>query len=609
MSALAKIREGLAREDNTPVAHTLAPHEKEIYETPEIVSEAGPNHDKEASAGALPPDEKGNESDVPSEDVQPGVKEIQAITLTWGKGSLAALLCLIWTLFLISGFRGSFYLVLVPYVTSEWQAHSLMTTIPIVADAMTAACYIPMAKALDVWGRAEGFLLMSGFATLGLILMSVSQNLATFCAAQVFYSVGWGGMIYAVGVLAADASNLRNRGLAFAFTSSPYMITAFAGSKAAAAFVVDVQNWRWGFGWIALVLPCVTIPLFLVLKVNLRKAFKKGTVVKTQRNRGFFGSIWWAFNEFDVIGIFLFGGGLVVFLLPFNLAAHAPNGWATGYIIAMIVVGFFTLVFFGVWEYWLAPVPFLQGRFLLDRSVVAACMIDLTYQISYYTWNYFFTSFLQVVVNLEPAEAGYVNSTFQVVSGVLLFIVGFLIRKTGYYKWTFYFAVPIYIFALGLMIHFRAPNQYVGYIIMCEIFISIGGAVFILVMQLAVLAAVAHQYIAAALATLYVAGGVGGAIGGAISGAIWTNTFLPQLMKRLPETELANAPLIAGAITSQLAYPVDSPARIAVQESYGYAQVRMLAAGVGIASLFFVWVPMLRNIDVKKLKQTKGLVL
>lgn len=174
-----------------------------------------------------------------------------------------------------------------------------MTTIPIVSSAMTAACYIPMAKALDVWGRAEGFLLMSGFATLGLILMAVSQNLATFCAAQVFYSVGFGGMIYAVGVLAADASNLRNRGLAFAFTSSPYMITAFAGSKAAAAFVTDVENWRWGFGWIALVLPCVTIPLFLVLKINLRKAFKNGTVTKTTRSRGFFGSIWWAFNEFD----------------------------------------------------------------------------------------------------------------------------------------------------------------------------------------------------------------------------------------------------------------------------------------------------------------------
>lgn len=50
---------------------------------------------------------------------------------------------------------------------------------------MTSAVYIPMAKLLDIWGRAEGFLLMVGFATLGVILMATSNNLATFCAAQV----------------------------------------------------------------------------------------------------------------------------------------------------------------------------------------------------------------------------------------------------------------------------------------------------------------------------------------------------------------------------------------------------------------------------------------
>lgn len=42
-----------------------------------------------------------------------------------------------------------------------------------------------MAKLLDVWGRAEGFALMVGSSTLGVILMAVSKNLATFCAAQV----------------------------------------------------------------------------------------------------------------------------------------------------------------------------------------------------------------------------------------------------------------------------------------------------------------------------------------------------------------------------------------------------------------------------------------
>lgn len=60
-----------------------------------------------------------------------------------------------------------------------------MTVINVVSDAMTAACYIPMAKLLDVWGRAEGFALMIGCSTLGLVLMAAAKNLATFCAAQV----------------------------------------------------------------------------------------------------------------------------------------------------------------------------------------------------------------------------------------------------------------------------------------------------------------------------------------------------------------------------------------------------------------------------------------
>ena len=91
----------------------------------------------------------------------------------------------IWLIFLTNGFRLSILTSLTPYVTSDFQSHSLLTVIGIVSNAMTAATYIPMAKILDVWGRAEGFLLMIAFSTLGLILMAASKNLATFCAAQV----------------------------------------------------------------------------------------------------------------------------------------------------------------------------------------------------------------------------------------------------------------------------------------------------------------------------------------------------------------------------------------------------------------------------------------
>ncbi|KAH7160454.1 major facilitator superfamily domain-containing protein [Dactylonectria estremocensis] len=547
------------------------------------------------------------EETVPDADAQLGVQKVQAVTLAWTKGSLIALLVFIWLLFLTNGFRISILYTLAPFVTSEWAQHSLTTVISIVADSMTAACYIPIAKMLDVWGRAESFMVMIGFSTLGLVLMAASHNLATFCAAQVFYQVGFGGVIYTICVLAADATNLRNRGLAFAFTSSPYMITAFAGPKAAEKFYLNI-SWRWGFGAFAIILPIVATPLYVVLKTNLKKAEKMGLFVKESSGRTWFQAIIHGVVEYDLLGVFLFGGGFTTFLLPFTLATSAPNGWKTDYIIAMIVTGFVVVVIFVLWEMFWSPVPFLNKKFLTDRTVIAACLIDMTYQMSYYCWASYFSSFLMVVNNLTIAEAGYVSNTFSVVSGVLLFIVGYGIRKTGYYKWLFWLAVPLYIFALGLMIHFRTPNGKIGYIVMCEIFISMGGAVFILCMQLAVLAAVDHQHVAAALATLFVSGSIGGAIGNTISGTIWTNTFLPALYRYMPESAAESVPLIYSSVVTQLSYPVGSDERYAIQQAYGYAQTRMLAAGTGLMALSFVWTYMLKNINVSKMSQTRGTV-
>jgi len=297
-----------------------------------------------------------------------------------------------------------------------------------------------------------------------------------------------------------------------------------------------------------------------------------------------------------------------VFLLPFTLAYEAPEGWSTGYIIAMIVVGFVALVAFGLWESFLAPVPMLNFQILTNRTVIGACGLDLVYMVSYYCWANYFTSFLMVVNDVSISQAGYISNTFNVVSGVLLLIVGYLIRRTGYYKWLLYIAVPIYILAQGLMIHFRRPGQSVGYLIMCQVFTSFGGSIFIIIMQVAILAAVDHQHVAAALALLFVVGTTGGAIGGTVSGAIWTNTFSRVLGEYLPEELKPDLDSIYSDIEVQLGFEVGSDARLAIQEAYGYSQTRMLAAGTALMGLAFVCVLLIKNINVSKIQQVKGMV-
>lgn len=274
----------------------------------------------------------------------------------------------------------------------------------------------------------------------------------------------------------------------------------------------------------------------------------------------------------------------------------------------MIIVGFVLLVVFVLYEKYLARLPFFNFKLLKDRTVIGACLLDATYQVSYYCWANYYTSFLQAVNNLSISEAGYVGNTFDVVSGVLLLGVGFLIRKTGRFKWLLYIAVPLYIFWQGLMIYFRVPNQSVGYLVMCQVFISIGGSIFIIIQQVAVLASVDHQHIAAVLGLLYVVGTVGGAIGATVSGAIWANTFLPALEMYLPESAMENLEMIYEDLDTQLSYEVGSPERLAIQEAYGYAQTRMLAVGTGIMALSFIWTYLIKNIDLRKVEQVKGTV-
>lgn len=83
-------------------------------------------------------------------------------------------------------------------------------------------------------------------------------------------------MIFAVDVLTADTSRLKDRGLAYAFTASPWIITAYAGPAISERFYDS--NWRWAFGAFAIILPFVGIPMFVFLQHQKRRATESGNL-------------------------------------------------------------------------------------------------------------------------------------------------------------------------------------------------------------------------------------------------------------------------------------------------------------------------------------------
>lgn len=307
-----------------------------------------------------------------------------------------------------------------------------------------------------------------------------------------------------------------------------------------------------------------------------------------------------------VVGMILIIAGWTLILLPLNLANSAVKQWRSPSIIAMLVIGFCCLVAFVIHEKFFAKKSFLPFQYLTDRTVIGSCLTAGTLFVSFYCWDLYFSSFLQVVYNLNIADAGYVYNIYSIGSSFWGIVVGLLIPATRRFKWLAMCAVPLLMLGTGLMIYFRQPGKPLGYVIMCQVFIAFGGGTLVVTQQVAIMAAVGPANVAVALALQALFTAIGGAIGTAISGAIWTNTMPGALQKYLPAGLQSQAADIYADITVQLSYPVGSPGRDAIILAYGEVQRYLCIAGLAVLVLAIPWVLMWRNYSTNDFKKPAG---
>lgn len=305
----------------------------------------------------------------------------------------------------------------------------------------------------------------------------------------------------------------------------------------------------------------------------------------------------------------ILAAGLALFLLPFSLYTYQPQGWHSALVISMLVIGSLLIILFAIYEKLWAPKTFIPFPLLTDRTVLGACILAGVSFVSFFCWNSYFTSYLQVVTNLTITQASYVGNIYTVGSCFWSLVVGLLIRGTGRFKWlALYFGLPLNILGLGLMICFRQPGYGVGWQVMCQIFIAFAGGTVVITEQLAVMAAADHANVAVVLAIEAMFTSIGGAVGSTVSAAIWTSVFPAALARYLPESALPDLGTIYEGLPAQLSYPVGSPERDAIALAYGDGQKWMLTAGTAVLVVGVVAAAMWRDIRVKDFKQTKGMV-
>ncbi|OTB07724.1 hypothetical protein M426DRAFT_53055 [Hypoxylon sp. CI-4A] len=544
----------------------------------------------------------------PQQELQYGVQLAQATIQVWTREHLIAAYILMWLVQFVQAFASGCSGTFTVYVTSSFSAHSLTATTSIVASLMSGLIKLPFAKVLDIFGRPQGFCLAVLSVTLGLIMMAACQNVYTYCAAQVFYQMGYNCIDFSVSVFIADTSQMKNRAFMIAYAASPWIITVWAYGPACEK-MLDTIGFRWGFGIWAIVIPIVCAPLAGLFFWNARKAEQMGLIKVTPHGRGFFANVKWYFIQFDVIGLLTIATGLALFLLSFSLYAKQPDTWRSPLVICFLVFGCLLVIAFGFWEKYGAPVSFLPWWVLKNRTVIFTYTMMASLYMSWYIWDSYFYSMNIVVFNQSITHATYIGNIYTIGSCFWSLVVGVILHYYGRLRpLACYFGVPLTILGVGLMIHFRQPDVNIGYIVMCQIFVAFGGGTLVICEQMTVQAVSKHENIPSVLAIEGLVASVGGAIGLAIASAMWQGIFPVKLAEYLPADALPDLTTIYGDITVQSSYPVGSATRDAINRSYGETQKLMLITSTALYSIMWVSTFLWEDINVKDIKQFEGLM-
>ncbi|KNG45440.1 mfs general substrate transporter [Stemphylium lycopersici] len=589
------MRESMRPDGDLP-HHTGVPHNE--TDRPEFGKDVDYNHD-------------GSSNDENPGDLyaQAGVKRIEAVSKAWTKTSLIIAYASLLLIANVTSLEIQTTGALLPYATSAFASHSLVSTISVVQGVVAAVIKPPAGKIADVFGRLESFSIIIFLYTIGYIMQAGSNNVQTFAGAQIFWSTGYNGLLVLQQIFVADTTDLLNRALFSTLFDLPFLWTTWAGPEVGASILKNTI-WRWGYGIWAIILPICFIPLAASLFMNQRRAKKLGFDVPSPfRGSSTFEVAKNVCFDLDVGGLLLFAAAISLILLPLTLAPSAAGQWTNASMIAMLVIGGVLLLLFPLWETSrkLAPMAFFPPGLFKERTIIAGVLIAFFYFMAFYMSVFpYFNSYLQIVQGQSITTAGYITRVFTFSSTIASVAVSLIIKYTAHYKYYVTCGSAIYLLGMGLMLAYRTQDASVGSLVGTQIVIGIGGGLLNVPVQLGVQASASHQQVAAATTVWLTLLEVGGAVGSAISGAIWSTYIPSKLQQYLPEANAADWSLIYGDLTissNYTTYPIGSPARIAINQAYQETMRYLLIGALCCAAPILPLTFFLKNYKLDEMDQ------
>ncbi|KIV99075.1 uncharacterized protein PV09_09182 [Verruconis gallopava] len=260
----------------------------------------------------------------------------------------------------------------------------------------------------------------------------------------------------------------RRKNAAFACFSSGNPL-GFVFGMLSGGIASQIFSWRASFWFLALV--------YCLFTVIAAFTIPRDTVPRQPFNTHTLG-------RFDLLGVLLTIVGTGTFSAALSLGSQVANGWKTGYVIALLVVGVICMVSFVIWELY-CPTPLLDMHIFRDRnfSLLLAILLlgfmsfsSSAFWLSLYIQRVYRTSSIMTAVYLLPmAIAGLMvnvvaGAVMHRISNKLLMGIAasaftlayllFALNATRYPFWAMLFLGQVFS-VVGVDLQFNVVNMYV----------------------------------------------------------------------------------------------------------------------------------------------------
>lgn len=131
----------------------------------------------------------------------------------------------IWLVIFMLAFQSSIQLQATQIGLGDQYTLPAISTASILGAIIGGVLKLPIAKTLNIWGRAEAWFLFLGVYIVGIIINAAFDGTAGYSAGYTLYWIGYDAIYLICDIFIADTSGLRNRSFAFAFINTPFVST------------------------------------------------------------------------------------------------------------------------------------------------------------------------------------------------------------------------------------------------------------------------------------------------------------------------------------------------------------------------------------------------